>query len=72
MNEALKSLIQLYRTLDESKLLLEDVINNIGVEDSKSLQSLPQDIQQLVEIALELSPEQRKNLMRFLESLKQV
>lgn len=71
MNEALKSLIQLYKTLDESKLLLEDVINKIGVEDSKSLQSLPQDIQQLVEIALELSPEQRKNLMRFLESLKQ-
>lgn len=70
-NDSLKSLIQIYKSLDESKLLLEEVINDIGVEHKRHLQSLPQDIQYLVEVALELTPEQRKSLMRFMESLKQ-
>lgn len=71
MNDSLKSLIQLYKTLDDSKNLLEDLINNIGVEQTKYLSTLPQDIQYLVKIALQLTPDQRKTLLRFIESLKQ-
>ncbi|GBF12316.1 hypothetical protein TEPIDINF_001345 [Tepidibacillus infernus] len=70
MNDSLKSLIQIYKMLDEAKLLIEDAINQIGVEQSKNPQSLPKDIQELVEVSLELTPEQRKTLMRFIESLK--
>ena len=71
MNDSIKSLIQLYKTLDESKLLLEEVINQIGVEYKKNIESLPQDIQNLIELSLQLTPEQRKALMRFIESLKE-
>lgn len=70
MSDSLKSLIQIYKLLDESKILIEEVIDKIG-KDNKELQSLPQDIQHLVEIALQLSPEQRKTLLKFIESLKQ-
>ncbi|TCS84584.1 hypothetical protein [Tepidibacillus fermentans] len=70
MNESiLKSLIHIYKQLDETKLLLEDVINQLGVEQINH-KPLPQDIQHLVDVALELTPEQRKSLMRFIESLK--
>ena len=71
MSDFLKSLIHLYKNLDESKQLLEDVIDEIGVDQAKTISSLPQDIQYLVEVALDLTPEQRKSLMRFIESLKQ-
>jgi len=71
MNESLKSLIQVYKSLDDSKLILEDVINQIGLEQSKNPQKLPQDIQNLVDFALELTPKQRKSLMMFMESLKE-
>lgn len=70
-NDSLKSLIQIYKSLDESKSILEEVINEIGVEDNKYLQSLPSDLKYLVEVALELTPEQRKTLLRFIESLKE-
>ncbi len=71
MNDSLKSLIQLYKTLDESKHILEDVINQFGIERQNNIQSLPKDIQDLVDIARELNTEQRKTLMKFIESLKQ-
>lgn len=70
-NDSLKSLIQIYKSLDESKSILEELINEIGVEDNKYLQSLPSDLKYLVEVALELTPEQRKTLLRFIESLKE-
>lgn len=67
----LNSLIHIYKSIDESKMILEDVINQVGLEHAKNPQPLPQDIQQLIEMAMELTPEQRKSLMRFIESLKQ-
>ncbi|MGD9678558.1 MAG: hypothetical protein AB7V16_09480 [Vulcanibacillus sp.] len=69
-NFSLNSLIQVYKTLDESKLMLEEMIDNIGHEHINYLKSLPADIQNLVEITLRLTPEQRTSLMRFIESLK--
>lgn len=69
-NFSLNSLIQVYKTLDESKLMLEDMIDKIGHEHINYLKSLPPDIQNLVEITLRLTPEQRTSLMRFIESLK--
>ncbi len=69
-NFSLNSLIQVYKSLDESKLLLEDIIDKIGHEHSNYLISLPLDIQNLVEISLKLTPEQRTFLMRFIESLR--
>ncbi len=71
MSDYLRSLIQLYKTLDESKNVLEEAINQIGVENTKQINTLPEDIQYLVEKALELTPEQRKTLLRFIESLNQ-
>lgn len=70
LSNSLNSLIQLYKTLDESKLLLEDVIDSIGQDYSNYYKTLPTDIQDLVEIALKLTPEQRSSLMRFIESIK--
>ena len=64
----LKTLIHIYKQLDDTKIILEDVINQLGVEQNQK--PLPQDIQHLVDVALELTPDQRKTLMRFLESLK--
>lgn len=69
-NFSLNALIQVYKALDESKLLLEDMIDKIGHEHSNYLKSLPPDIQNLVELTLQLTPEQRTSLMRFIESLK--
>lgn len=71
MSDSFKSLIQLYKKLDEAKLIIEDIINEIGSDNPKILQTIPEDIQQLIDISLELTPEQRKSLMRFIESLKQ-
>ncbi|OEF98866.1 hypothetical protein BHF71_02765 [Vulcanibacillus modesticaldus] len=72
MNEInpLKALIQIYKALDESKILLEDIIDQIGSGYGKRLEALPEDIQVLVEKTLELTPKQRKALMRFIESIK--
>ncbi|GEM_PF-3768200 len=67
---SLNSLIELYKTLDESKIMLEDIIDKIGQEHYSSLSSLPPDIQQMVELTLKLSTEQRASLLRFIESLK--
>ena len=67
----LNSLIHIYKSIDESKTILEDVINQVGVEHTKNPQQFPPDIQQLIEMALELTPDQRKTLMRFIESLRQ-
>ena len=65
----LKTLIHIYKQLDDTKLVLEDVINQLGVEQNNQ-KPLPQDVQHLVDVALALTPEQRKTLMRFIESLK--
>lgn len=67
---SLNSLIEVYKSLDESKLLLEDIIDKIGHEHSSYLKSLPPDIQNLVDISLRLTEEQRSSLMKFIESLK--
>ncbi|WP_339061880.1 hypothetical protein [Tepidibacillus marianensis] len=70
MDEAiLKSLIHIYKELDNTKLELEEIINQLGVEQNNQ-KPLPQDIQHLVDVALSLTSEQRKTLMRFIESLK--
>lgn len=69
-NFSLNSLIELYKTLDESKILLEDIIDKIGQEHYNSLASLPLDIQKIVETTLKLTPEQRATLMQFIESIK--
>jgi len=71
MNNAIKSLIQLYKTLDDSKHLIEDVINELGKNQQHHLQGLPKDVQDLIKITLDLNPDQRKTLMKFIESLKQ-
>jgi hypothetical protein len=67
---SLNSLIELYKTLDESKVLVEDIINKIGQEHYNSLAALPPDVQKIVETTLKLTPEQRATLMRFIESLQ--
>jgi len=64
----LKSLIHIYKELDNTQLVLEEIINKLGVEQNQK--TLPQDIQHLVDVALSLTPEQRKTLMLFIESLK--
>ncbi len=69
-NFSLNSLIEVYKSLDESKLLLEDIIDRIGQEHSSYLKSLPPDIQNLVDTTLKLTPEQRSSLMKFIESLR--
>ncbi|MBN2908709.1 hypothetical protein JQC72_04135 [Polycladomyces sp. WAk] len=66
---AAKLLIQAYKHIDEARNLLEEVINQMG-QHQIAMSSLPEDIQHLVHVALQLSPEQRKTLQRFLESLK--
>jgi hypothetical protein len=66
---AAKLLIQAYKQIDEARNLLEEVINQMG-QHQIAIASLPEDIQHLVKVALQLSPEQRKTLQRFLESLK--
>lgn len=65
-----KLLVQTYKQVDEARLLLEEVINQVGKHQTPSPQ-LPEDIQQLVDIALQLSPEQRKTLRLFLESIRE-
>lgn len=70
VNNSLNSLINLYKTLDESKILLEDVIDSIGHNNANYVNSLPPDVQKLVDLALKLSTEQRSSLMRFIESIK--
>ncbi|SFS66860.1 hypothetical protein [Marininema halotolerans] len=67
-----KLLIQSYKQLDEARALLEEAINRLGKHQTQTITDshLPEDIQQLVQIALHLSPDQRKTLQLFLESLK--
>jgi len=65
-----KKLIEAFRQLDEVKELLEQVINELGIQKQSQLAELPVEIQKLVEVAIELKPEQRKHLMLFLDSLK--
>ncbi|MBD1370976.1 hypothetical protein IC620_01185 [Hazenella sp. IB182357] len=71
-----KLLIQTYTHINESRNLIEQLINQFGQEQSnlsstsEPISSLPQDIQHLVEVALQLSPSQRHALKLFLDSLK--
>ncbi|MBA4492925.1 hypothetical protein ACFO25_08450 [Paenactinomyces guangxiensis] len=64
-----KLLIETYKHINESRNLLEQLINQMG-QQQQFIHQLPEDIQHLVDVALELSPEQRKTLRLFLESLK--
>jgi hypothetical protein len=64
-----KLLIQTYKRIDESRHLLEQLIDQMGRHQQEVLH-LPEDIQHLVRIALTLSPDQRKTLRLFLESLQ--
>jgi hypothetical protein len=66
-----KLLVQTYKHVDEARRLLEEVINRMGQHQAPEMQ-LPEDIQDLVEIALQLSPEQRKTLRQFLESIREL
>ncbi|QKG85152.1 hypothetical protein GXN76_12185 [Kroppenstedtia pulmonis] len=70
MQSTEKLLVQTYKQVDEARLLLEEVINQVGKHQTPPPQ-LPEDIQQLVDIALQLSPEQRKTLRLFLESIRE-
>ncbi|MBO8170414.1 MAG: hypothetical protein H0Z33_00805 [Bacillaceae bacterium] len=63
-----KLLIEAYRELDQVRDILEQVINELG--KNQGIESLPEDIQRLVEVAINLTPSQREHLMRFLDSLK--
>jgi hypothetical protein len=65
-----KKLIEAFKQLDEVKELLEQVINELGLQKQTQLGALPDEIQRLVDVAIELQPEQRKHLMLFLNSLK--
>ncbi|MFC4076907.1 hypothetical protein ACFOUO_08790 [Salinithrix halophila] len=65
-------MIQSYKQLDEARTLLEEVINRLGQHQAYSDSQLPEDIRQLVQIALQLSPEQRKTLRLFLESIREL
>jgi hypothetical protein len=65
-----KLLIQTYKHLDQSRHLLEQLINQFGMQHERMIQLLPPDIQYLVQLAMELTPEQRKTLRLFLESIK--
>jgi hypothetical protein len=65
-----KLLIQAYKHINESRNLIEQLINQMG-QKQQLIHHLPEDIQHLVHVALELSPDQRKTLRLFLESLKQ-
>jgi hypothetical protein len=65
-----KLLIQIYKHINDSRDLTEQLINQLGQQKHQFAQPLPNDIQNLIQIALELSPEQRKTLQLFIESLK--
>ncbi|WP_025026622.1 hypothetical protein [Caldalkalibacillus mannanilyticus] len=65
-----KKLIEAFKQLDEVKELLEQVINELGVQKQAQLGELPEEVQRLVDVAVDLTPEQRKHLMLFLNSLK--
>lgn len=62
-------LIDTYRHIDQSRNLLEQLIDHMG-QKPQLIGQLPQDIQELVSIALDLDIEQRKALRLFLNSLK--
>ncbi|MBA4541739.1 MULTISPECIES: hypothetical protein [Thermoactinomyces] len=64
-----KLLIQTYKHINESRNLIEQLINQLG-QQQQFIHHLPDDIQHLIHVAMELSPDQRKTLRRFLESLK--
>ncbi|SFI99266.1 hypothetical protein SAMN05421852_103162 [Thermoflavimicrobium dichotomicum] len=66
-----KLLIQTYRYINESRHLIEQAIDQLGQQHCQSIQHLPEDIQYLVQVALELTPDQRKSLRMFLEAMKQ-
>lgn len=65
-----KQLIDAFKQLNEVKDLLEQVINKLGEQKQTEMHQLPEEIQRLVDVAIHLTPEQRKNLMLFLDSLK--
>ena len=64
-----KLLIETYKHIDQARNKLDQYIDSIG---SKPLfvHHLPDDVQLLIKIALQLPPEKRKVLRRFLESLQ--
>jgi hypothetical protein len=67
-----KLLIQTYKHINESRYLIEQAIDQLGRrKQQEACEQLPEDIQDLVNLALELTPDQRKTLRRFLESVKQ-
>jgi hypothetical protein len=65
-----KQLIDAFKQLNEVKDLLEQVINKLGEQKQTELSQLPEEVQRLVDVAINLKPEQRKHLMLFLDSLK--
>lgn len=64
-----KLLIDTYKHIDQARNKLDQFINYIGSHQI-FIHHLPQDIQKLVEISLKLSPEKRRILHLFLESLQ--
>ncbi len=66
-----KLLIQTYKHINESRHLIEQAIDQLGRKQQEACEQLPEDIQYLVNLALELTPDQRQTLRLFLESVKQ-
>lgn len=63
-----KLLIDTYKHIDIARSQIDQLINLIGSQQI-FIHHLPEDIRQLVELSLQLSPEKRKILRLFLESL---
>lgn len=64
-----KLLIDMYQHIDQARNKLDQFINSIG---SKPIfvHHLPDDVQLLIKITLQLPPEKRKVLRKFIESLQ--
>lgn len=64
-----KLLIDTYKHIDQARNKLDQYIDSIGSQPL-FVHHLPEDVQLLMKIALNLPPEKRKILRKFLESLQ--
>lgn len=64
-----KLLIDTYKHIDEARNKMDQFINYIGSQQI-FIHHLPDDIRKLVEMTRKLSPEKRRILQLFLESLQ--
>lgn len=62
-------LIDTYKHIDSARTQIDHIINLIGSRHQSFIHHLPDDIRQLVELTLQLPPEKREIVRRFIESL---